>query len=180
MAAVRSRKDLVIDACVASAAGGPDAVHPVSTSCRDSLIAVYDDRHRMVMSPDIKKEWDILRSKFARSWRLSMFRRNLVKSVDPPAMEDTWNSVARTISDPTKKAAAKKDFHLIRAAIETDRVVISLDEKSRQLFASASSTVSSLGKIVWANPSVAKEKVVSWIKGGAALESSRELSNYST
>ena len=59
-------KRLVIDASVARAAGGEDATFPISVYCRDFLQAVLDISHRVVMTPDIRDEWNKHQSKSAR------------------------------------------------------------------------------------------------------------------
>ena len=54
--APRSSRRLVIDASIARACGGEDAVYPTAKSCRDALMAVYDICHRVVMTEAIDEE----------------------------------------------------------------------------------------------------------------------------
>ena len=56
-----------------------------------------------------------------------------------------------------QREAAEKDAHQIEAAIATDRLVASRDEKARRLFGSASIEVRQLRQIVWVNPTKADE-----------------------
>jgi hypothetical protein len=65
-------KRLVIDASVARAAGGEDATYPISVYCRDFLEAVLDLSHRVVMTPDIRDEWNKHQSRYACIWRRQM------------------------------------------------------------------------------------------------------------
>ncbi|MGA9382780.1 MAG: hypothetical protein WBV73_28800 [Phormidium sp.] len=73
-------KLLVIDASVARAAGGESAKSPTSKYCRDFLLAVLDISHRVVMTPDIRKEWDKHQSSFARTWLRTIVWVNPAKS----------------------------------------------------------------------------------------------------
>ncbi|NJN67655.1 MAG: hypothetical protein HC884_13555 [Chloroflexaceae bacterium] len=68
--AVKSSRQLVIDANVASAAG--DKGTGPSKACRAFLEEVRKVCHRMVLTPAIKDEWDRHQSPFARRWRVAM------------------------------------------------------------------------------------------------------------
>lgn len=60
-----------------------------------------------------------------------------------------------------------KDIHLIEAALSSDRVVISLDEKARSLFREAAAGIKILADVVWVNPDGAEDHCLSWLKAGA-------------
>jgi hypothetical protein len=49
---------LVIDASVARSSGDQGATYPTSVNCRDFLLAVLNICHQLVMTQDIKAEWD--------------------------------------------------------------------------------------------------------------------------
>ena len=51
-------KLLVIDASIGRAAGQRGSAHPASRACREFLDSVYGICHRMVVTPEIKAEWD--------------------------------------------------------------------------------------------------------------------------
>ena len=68
-----------------------------------------------------------------------------------------------------------KDFHLIEAAMTTDRTVIALDEIVRALFCGASLTVGELRTIIWANPDNFQDDVTAWLEAGAEPEPHRLL-----
>ena len=71
----KSSKNLVIDASVARSAGGEDATYPTSVNCREFLKAVLDRGHKMVMTSDIKKEWDKHQSTFTDIWKRKMIAK---------------------------------------------------------------------------------------------------------
>ena len=69
------------DADVARAAGGENAIHPTPKHCRDFLESVRVICHRVVMSKEIKEEWDEHKSNFTRTWLYKMFHVYSVKSI---------------------------------------------------------------------------------------------------
>ncbi len=69
----------------------------------------------------------------------------------------------------------RKDYRLIEAAIVTDRIVISLDETVRILFAAVVRSVGKLRNIVWVNPSRTEEEFILWLENGAKPEKRRLL-----
>lgn len=71
--------------------------------------------------------------------------------------------------------AMLKDAHLLEAALATDGIVASRDEKARGAFRAASEVVSLLRRVVWVNPDRADESAISWLEAGAPPEPSRCL-----
>ena len=69
----------------------------------------------------------------------------------------------------------RKDVHLVEAALKTDHIVISRDEKARTLFQKASEEIGELKRIVWTNPVREEEHVKDWLSKGAKLEKSRQF-----
>lgn len=61
------------------------------------------------------------------------------------------------------------------AAIEADRIVISLDETVRNCFREATQTIGVLKHIAWVNPCKSEETPLDWLQSGAALEQKRLL-----
>jgi hypothetical protein len=71
--------------------------------------------------------------------------------------------------------ALRKDFHLVEAAIATDRTVVSLDEIVRRLLKAAAASVAGIKKVVWVNPDRTAEQAINWLVAGAKPESERML-----
>lgn len=176
-----TRHSLVIDASVARSSGGEDATYPTSKHCRDFLQAVLEICHRVVMTPEIKEEWDKHQSTFARRWRVSMVaRKKLEYYPDIPANEELWNKIEGIAASSKEREAILKDFRLIEAALATDKTVISLDETVRKLLDKAAEQVGELRNVVWVNPAKTEnEKPLDWLRDGAKPEKERMLGSLS-
>ncbi|WP_437673230.1 hypothetical protein [Sorangium sp. So ce131] len=166
---------LVIDASVARAAGGEDAVHPLPKQCRDFLKTTLTVCHRVVLTPSVSSEWKKHESGFARQWRAAMVARKKLLPLDvseDAGLRDAIDGAAETERD---RRAMLKDAHLIEAAQVTDHTVVSLDEQVRALFSATSARVSSLKRIVWANPGSEADACSKWLEDGAPPHPHRRL-----
>lgn len=182
MAAKKTSKRLVIDASVARSSGDQGATYPTSVNCRDFLLAVLNICHQLVMTQDIKAEWDKHQSKFARQWRTQMVARKKLNYLDIPLNQYLWDSIetmAASVSDKRIEEMTK-DLCLIEAALATDKIVISLDENTaRKFFSEAAAKIDELKDIVWVNPDqVEEEQPLLWLEKGAMAQSDRLLVNY--
>lgn len=74
-----------------------------------------------------------------------------------------------------ERRAILKDAHLVEAACQTDRIVISRDETVRDLFRRACPELHEIRDICWANPEIEDERVVDWLVSGARSEVARRL-----
>lgn len=172
-------KLLVIDASVARAAGGEDAKSPTSKYCRDFLLAVLNISHRVVMTPDIRKEWDKHQSSFARTWlRTMVAKKKLEYRNDIVINDELWKGVEDFTDFDNQREAMVKDLLLIEAALVTDKIIVSLDERVRKLFRQAAEQVEELRNIVWVDPAKSEEQAISWLENGATAEPERMLGFY--
>ncbi len=171
----QSSKCLVIDTDVAHSAGGIDAQHPTSKSCRDFLSAVRDTGHKVVTTSAIKEEWSRHQSRFTMTWFSSMVARRKVCWIDAPANEELRHKVEEVAPHENKRQAMLKDIHLIEAAFEADKIVISMDETVRGCFHEITLRVGVLKQIAWVNPCKDEETPIDWLKDGAELEKDRLL-----
>ncbi|MDJ0733578.1 MAG: hypothetical protein QNJ47_05740 [Nostocaceae cyanobacterium] len=173
-------KRLVIDASVARSAGGEDATYPQSVHCREFLKTVLDICHQIVMTPDIKEEWDKHQSKFARKWRIQMVTKKKFKFLNLSINNELWNQIEKLAKTDKQRGEMVKDLHLIEAAIATDKIVISLDDNTaRKFFSQASQKIDELKNIVWVNPDkIVEETPIDWLKKGAPMENERMLINF--
>ncbi len=117
---------LVIDASIARASGGADAVHPTAATVRDFLQQVLIICHRAVMTPAIRGEWDRHESSFARKWRRSMVAKRKLIILDLPERCDLRTAVDQGSASRNEKSAMIKDLLLVEAAIATDERIIAL------------------------------------------------------
>lgn len=180
MAAKQVSRRLVIDASVARSAGGEEATYPTSVHCRDFLKAVLDICHKVVMTPDIREEWNKHESGFALTWRRRMVAKGKFVFLNIPVNEELWNKIDEIAGTDKQRTEMFKDLRLIEAAIATDKTVISLDDKTaRKFFSRAALHAEELKDIVWVNPAnIEEEKPVEWLKNGANPESDRFLGNW--
>ncbi len=173
----RDSKRFVIDTDVAQSSGDEDATDPRAINCRDFLKVVRSQDYRIVMTREISEEWKRHRSGFALEWRVSMDARRRIDRINPPEDEELRDKVTVTASNEDEIEAMEKDFHLLQAALATDRTVISLDETVRDLFKRASQQVGEIQRIIWVNPDrTAEEQPIIWLQNGAPPETHRRLS----
>jgi len=183
MPAIIWRK-LVIDASVARACGGTEAIHPTPKHCRDFLNKVQAERYGVVMTPAITAEWKKHRSNFAFTWLTAMARRGKVFDIrivsDERLSERIELEVQVSIPDEQERKAMldrmRKDLLLIEAALASDKTVISLDEKVRKSFGTSAKNLPELQEVVWVNPArIAEEQPLQWLKAGAKPDRVRLL-----
>lgn len=159
-------RNLVIDASIARAAGGSEAIHPASAITRDFLQEVLTICHKTVMTHAIQAEWDQHQSGFARKWRSSMVARKKLIALDIVERSDIRQSVESENVSRQQKDAMLKDCHLIEAAISADTRIISLDDKARELFVGLSLSVAAIKDIQWVNPVSDKVGAMTWLESG--------------
>lgn len=172
MAKKRSRR-LVIDADVARSAGKSE--HPTSSSCRAFLHTTLEVGIHVVMTQKLAEEWRRHRSRYSAMWLIQMHGRKRVYS------DSTEHDaiLGRRINDSlieSERAVARKDLHLIEAALATDKVVASQDEHAREAFRHASAVVRELTSIAWVNPTRSVDAPVDWLRSGAQADAHRRLS----
>lgn len=182
MAASRRRggpsRRLVVDADILGAAGGQPNPDCRGVAVRAFLIAVLSICHRVVVTPAISGEWKRHASRFSRQWRVSMEARKKIIRLDAPEDARLRKQLARAIPVRRDKEAALKDVHLIEAARAADGIVASLDEKARQIFASACVPIPDLASLTWVNPACVAEGVPAWLEAGARTEQARTLGRF--
>jgi hypothetical protein len=170
-------KCLVIDADIARAASERDGIDPRPKDCREFLEAVRDTKHRVVRTEAISIEWDKHQSKFTQTWLIDMVKRKQICWIDAPADDQLRRDIERyaiAISEK-RRDAMLKDTHLIEAALQADRIVISMDKKIRHYFGQVAHQIQPLALIVWVNPCISEETVIDWLQYGAPLEKERLL-----
>jgi hypothetical protein len=73
-----------------------------------------------------------------------------------------------TAKNDSDRTAMDKDFLLLEAALHADFIVISLDEKVRNLFAAGARRVGEIRYIAWVNPDGDEAETVGrWLQNGA-------------
>jgi hypothetical protein len=174
---VRSKisRRIVVDASVARAAGGEDAVQPLSTQCRDFLKTMLVVCHRVVLTRAVREEWKKHESGFARQWRTAMMARKKLLLGNPGEDAALRAAIEGASVTPRGRDAMLKGAHLIEAAQTADGTVVSLDDTVRGLFGAAAARVHALRTVVWVNPGREDEGGKAWLEEGAPTEQHRLL-----
>jgi hypothetical protein len=183
MARARPRR-LVIDACIAQAAGDIEATHPTSRNCRDFLRGVDETGHHLLMTPAIWEEWEKPRagpgspkrlSKYASAFRNKMFASRRLIRQDVPANPAFRGRLAKAAGPGMFAKVLEKDCHLIEAALAADRIVVSIEVSCREQFRAVAHAVKELPRVGWVDPVEETETVLAWLQDGAKLQSCRKL-----
>ncbi|HEB71342.1 MAG TPA: hypothetical protein ENI77_01830 [Nitrospirae bacterium] len=165
----RNSKLLVIDATVFQAAGGKKGSNQTSSFCSRFLMEVYVICHRAVLTSECNKEWNDHYSHYSIKWKSKMMG---ARKVDLRHDEEVMNSelrdtIEKHASSESKRIAMLKDAHLIEAALNSDKIVISLDDKAKNNFSEIAGKFRELKSIVWINPVQEKDKAIQWLEEGA-------------
>lgn len=137
---------LVIDASVVRSAG--ETEHPVSAACRECLQAVHRICHRVVLTVEMREEWNRHSSRFTRKWRRSMAaRRKPIQTVSPTELSLNIKDLSQT-----DRRAIQKDRCLLEAAYSADRVIVTRDDSLRQVLTRMPQGRQWLETITWINP----------------------------
>jgi hypothetical protein len=176
----KQSKRLVIDASVARACGGPKATYPTSVHCRDFLENVLNICHRVVMTPDIRDEWNKHQSRFALEWRKSMIaKRKLIPLENLTVNQTLWKRLEDSATTDKQRAEIVKDICLLEAALATDKIVISLDDNTaRKFFSQAAQQIQDIKEVIWVNPDCEDEQPIIWLEQSAPDEAKRTLGKY--
>ena len=165
---------IVIDACVAQSAGGDEASASRAKNCRDVLQAILDICHKVVWSDPIRAEWNTHQSRFARRFRQSMAARRKWSPVAIAPDEDLRRKVMATAANDRDRAAMDKDFPLIQAAMASDGIIVSADDRARSLFSAAAQQVGEIRQIMWVSPDDVVA-ILEWLDDGAPRNAAFEL-----
>ena len=168
----RDSRRLVIDTNIARSAG--ESEDSTSSACRKFLETVLDIGHCVVMTDAIRKEWHRHQSIFSTVWFGQMTDQEKVVEIDGERDEMLRKKIDASVP-PEQRNLAAKDVHLIEAAIETDRLVTSNDEKVRSSYGNVANKVEELKQIVWVNPTRDEETPIEWLQNGARAEAHRML-----
>jgi hypothetical protein len=166
---------LVVDASVARSAGTTE--HPTSQLCRQFLNAMLTICHKVVMTDDIGREWRNHGSGYSISWLAAMQRRRKLLRVAPSEEHSRLINAQLAAADlpDVRRAEIEKDLLLVLAALASDRIVASLDDRMRKLLGDLAPVSTVVGNLVWVNPATDEEAAVDWLERGARSEPARTI-----
>jgi len=169
---------IVIDACIARSAGGKEAKKGHSVPCTNFLSKVLEICYMVIFSRELFDEWKEHQSKFSRRWLVTMFSRKKV-NILKDSEDQSLRGRIRSECEIKKRSweAVLKDIHLIEAAIITDKIIASIDDRARDHFKIISPGFGELRLIYRINPANTDEDVVSWLESGLEPDTNRLLSN---
>ena len=130
-------------------------MHPTSFRSREFLDEVLKISHRIVMTVSLATEWDRHQSLYTARWRAEMRTRKKVLDIADVQNEDLRRQV------PVSRAV-QKDLHLIEAALATDKVVVSLDDRAQ-----AALCVEATKEVTWVNAVEEGGHAIYWLRDGA-------------
>ena len=108
-----------------------------------------------------------------------MYARKKVHYASTAQNHNLRQKVQRFVTADRDIRAVMKDIHLIEAALDTDRTVVSLEKEARRLFAGLAKHARYLKNVIWVNPANDSEKPIAWLEGGANPEEQRMLGFWS-
>lgn len=172
----KASKCLVIDTDIARAAGGGDTQREPSKSCRIFMVTLLDHtEHKVVLTRAIQEEWNKHQSNATLAWRRTMIAQKRICLIKAPADTRLRKQVEQCASSENKIKAMLKDIHLIEAAHQADKIVISMDETVRNCFSETTHKIRLLAFIAWVNPCITEESPIEWLQNGAEIERERLL-----
>ena len=167
-------KAIVVDASVLRSAGTKE--NPASIHSREILQTIMDYCHRAVVTGAMTQEWHTHASLFSVRWLAAMTAKKKLQLVTEPEAYAWLLAKLETGVDPEPaRQAVTKDFHLLIAALETDKTIITRDERLRQILHVAAGQIGELRSIMCANPDFTEEEIVAWLNRGAPAEKKRCL-----
>lgn len=175
----KASKCLVIDTDIARAAGGESSKDARSQNCRDFIHTMLNaTEHKVVLTKAIQEEWNKHQSESTLRWRRVMIAQKRVCFVQAPADEYLRNKIEQCAPDEDICKIMLKDIHLIEAASQADKIVISMDDRVRSHFRNLTDRIHLLKHIAWVNPCKDEEKPLDWLQNGANLEKERLLGHH--
>ena len=104
-----------------------------------------------------------------------MMARRKVEQIDDVELPQLRKRVIDALPNRSSREAAEKDLLLIEAALATDSIVSSLDERVHQIFQQAGEHVGELRLLLWCNPTVDPPATIEWLATGAKKKRSYML-----
>ena len=118
----------------------------------------------------MRQEWQKHASGFSQTWMRRMYAKGKIVGMNDVGQQILLERVSIAVASdyPTEAwPEIEKDFHLVHAALATDRIIISGDRRARDAYQNASRRIRELGPICWVNPAVHGDLLLRWLRGEA-------------
>lgn len=148
MTADKHSRLLVVDASVAHSAGGTE--NPMSSCCREALLAILKICHRLVMTEAIREEWRRHASDLATKWLASMYARKKVHWCNAVRLSHVDEACARL--SVAEQDGLRKDLLLLEAACAADGIIVTRDDTIQAIWRKCHDRLGVPKPITWINP----------------------------
>ena len=182
------RKTLVIDASVIFASKDSNARE--ASNCFNFLETVRKCKHKIIITPELDAEIIRRRNQSKKSKPLSnlvnwlsimekngrVIRKRVVDTVG--LRKKIRSSADKEILCKLRNYQNDEDVHLLEAALQTHKIVASLDDNARKCFASVCQQVRDIKDIMWVNPKEETEMCCDWLNNGAPVQRKHKLYSF--
>ncbi len=159
---------VVVDTNVLRSMGNEDAQVPISRLARQALDTIRTGRIKVVYSPEIAAEWRrMARSRHASQWRAAMTTARLWDRQEDLPHEGLRLARNRVTLTRVQANAIDEDLHIIHAALNTDRAVLSHDHEVRDALRIVAVRLASLRTTDWVSLLEQGVAAIEWLKAGA-------------
>lgn len=159
---------LVVDASIAGRAGNGD--HRDTQACVAVLGAIQRSPHRVAFSPVLWEEWNRHRRRAAIQFLASLVARRRINKRDPPQNAALRRCLANSTQIPAHRVLMEEDAHLLELALDTDRIVLSVDRMMHGLFGAAAARCREIRSTHWLNPEDDAGQCCDWLSGGCRVD----------
>lgn len=167
-------KRIVVDTDVASSASTTD--YPRSIACRKVLETILTVCHKVVLTPEQDAEWRKHRSRYTLGWLRQMAARGKWHLLPADPKTGLLERVDALPDDGTvDRVEMLKDVHLVEAAMATDGLVLSMDDKMYRRLNRHYIAIGIQKQVAWMNPEAPDEACCRWLEKGALLAEARCL-----
>lgn len=168
-------KNLLVDACIARAAGSLDGNSEGKFS-RQTLMAIQDNPgHRLVFNTALRAEWDKHASRFSTFVRVWMLQHRRTVFVPDDAFSTVVRVSALGLESVFDREAFLKDSHVTAGALASDGIILSNESRLRHYLTLLSIREERFSGIIWGNPREEGAECADWIARGAPEEPSRKI-----
>lgn len=163
---------LVVDASTAANAGNEGATAESGRVCWAALVTIAGGPFELRFSRKLRAEWRTSASRRSQRPLRRLQREGRTVDAEPTGHAATRQAVAGVAAERVRRAA-EDDLHLIEAALDGDRRIVSRDRRARDAFAGLAPRVRRLKAVLWALAT--DSETVTWLGHGAADLPSRRL-----
>ena len=132
--------------------------------------------HKIIMTKELKNQWDMVNSMVANQFLSAMASRQRIERLN--FIKNNIRNEFQNLNCPQNiRVPLERDIHLIEAALDTDKVVISKDKKARLNFCIISDDLEDIKGIMWADPTMIEENAIIWLKNGMPKDKNKNLNS---